>query len=55
MFTNATAGTPFVAANGQWLDQPQGALYGATQEGNLTVVLLQLSNPTYDAAAQVRP
>lgn len=54
-FTNAAPGSKFVAADGKWLDMPQAALYGSSQQGNnQSVVLLSLGAPTYDAQARVR-
>lgn len=52
-FTNTSARSPFVAANGKWLDGPQAALYGSSAPGNLSVVLLALDVPQYDIETQV--
>lgn len=52
-FVNTGNGSAFVAADGKWLDTPQAALYGSTEQGNQTVVLLSLTNPMFDPAAAV--
>ena len=31
---------------GHWLSNPQAVMYGVSQDGNVTTVLLTLSNPT---------
>lgn len=49
-FTNNSAGAQYVAADGQWLNSPDAALYTASDNGN-QAVLLQLSAPNYNAAS----
>lgn len=38
--------TPVSCAAGQWLSNPQAVMYGVTQTGNVTTVLLALSSPS---------
>ena len=56
VFANGTAGARYVSADGTWLSIPDAALIGSANNsgaGADTAVLLTLSNPVYDAAAQV--
>ena len=52
-FASAAPGARFVDSRGQWLGQPDALLQG-TVNGVQSDVLLTLSQPAYDAAAQVR-
>jgi hypothetical protein len=53
-FVNASAGAPYVGANGAWLAGPDAALMGSANNSDVpTTVLLALSSPAYDAATQV--
>ena len=56
VFANGTSGARYVRADGTWLSVPDAALIGSANDSEAssdTAVLLTLSNPTYDAAAQV--
>ena len=52
-FASAAPGARFVDSRGQWLGQPDAVLQGSAS-GVQTDVLLTLSQPIYDADAQVR-
>ncbi len=51
-FASAAPGARFVDGRGQWLGQPDALLQGSAN-GAQSDVLLTLSQPLYDAAAQV--
>jgi hypothetical protein len=54
IFANSSAGAPYVAADGQWLNNPDAALIGDVNNSDANeAVLLSLSNPMYDVANQV--
>jgi hypothetical protein len=51
-FTNGTAGAPYVASNGQWLNGPDAALYGS-YNGSQYAVVLALGSPQYSRTLKV--
>ncbi len=51
-FTNSTAGAEYVAADGEWLNSPDAALFTDGGSSN-QAVLLQLSAPSYNAETKV--
>lgn len=53
IFTNSTAGAPYVDASGKWLNNPVASLIGDVNNSDANeAVLMSLSNPIYDAANQ---
>lgn len=52
-FTNSTAGGDYVASDGQWLNNPDAALFTTGNNDNQQAVLLSLSSPQYNANSKV--
>ncbi|CAK0782904.1 hypothetical protein CVIRNUC_006099 [Coccomyxa viridis] len=52
IFFTSSAGTPYVAANGAWLDAPTATLFGFDSNGTERAVILNIASPVADPAAK---